>query len=708
GGNVTIGKASSADGALVISRAANAFTTTIKAGVTGASYTLTLPVDDGAANEVLSTDGSGALSWAASGSPIYSADGTLTGARELSTGANVLQFDIDGGGTFQVSDAGVNILKIRESGQLVIGDTGGLDGSVGLVEAGSGFQIGLIPPPVLAASYSLTLPVDGGTANQVLSTDGTGVLSWTSAGSSLYSTDGTLTAARTIATGGNALTIDGTGDIVFSDAGTITLGTLGAASGSMVLNSLSGRGVTVAPSASQTSTYTITLPVDDGLTGEVLINSDGAGTLAWGAAGGAFTDAGLTVYTPTITDDVGIGITAPTSKLHIVEQADATTAAYIYQQSCGFIACLGGSTALGIQTAQNATVNDKWINFYDSAGGTDGSISANGAGGTAYNTTSDERLKENIVDSQFGLDKVLALQVRDYNFIEYPDMQQTGFIAQELYEVYPNIVAVGGDDEDARPWMVDYSKLTPLLAAAIQDLNVKVDAIKKPNLTVTVADHTFEGSITVAGHVNFGADTVGQAQILEGDEQINVEFEQTYDHMPVVTVTPRGPVNGDYWVENESISGFTIMLSRDQDDDLSFNWHAFGTSNLVVQVSDGTNTSSTPEEPTTPVDEEVIIEEEPVIEEPAIEEEVIVEETPEATEEATPVEEEIITEEEPVIEEPAIEEEVIVEETPEVIEEVAPVEEEIVTEEPVIEEEVVEEVVDTPEEVSGPVGEGAV
>lgn len=41
--------------------------------------------------------------------------------------------------------------------------------------------IGVRPPAALAASYNLTLPTTTGTVGQVLSTDGTGVLSWTSA-----------------------------------------------------------------------------------------------------------------------------------------------------------------------------------------------------------------------------------------------------------------------------------------------------------------------------------------------------------------------------------------------------------------------------------------------------------------------------------------------------------------------------------------------
>lgn len=64
---LTLGDASVANGQIVLRNSSNAFTTTIQTGVTGASYTLTLPTTDGAANEFLQTNGSGVLTWAAGG-----------------------------------------------------------------------------------------------------------------------------------------------------------------------------------------------------------------------------------------------------------------------------------------------------------------------------------------------------------------------------------------------------------------------------------------------------------------------------------------------------------------------------------------------------------------------------------------------------------------------------------------------------------------
>ena len=103
-----------------------------------------------------------------------------------------------------------------------------------------------------------------------------------------------------------------------------------------------------------------------------------------------------------------------------------------------------------------------------------GSISVTSSA-TAYNTTSDVRLKENIASTTTGLSTLLDLRVRDYNFINNPDKTLQGFIAQELHSVYPDAVFVGGDDPSVDPWAVDYGRLTPLIVQSIQELNFKLE-----------------------------------------------------------------------------------------------------------------------------------------------------------------------------------------------------------------------------------------
>jgi len=127
-------------------------------------------------------------------------------------------------------------------------------------------------------------------------------------------------------------------------------------------------------------------------------------------------------------------------------------------------------------------------NFYSSAannsgsyyhasfteGGTQrGSIVSNGTA-TLYNTTSDQRLKENIVDApEFG-GVIDSMQVRSYDWKSDGSHQRYGFIAQELVTVAPEAVHQPADPEEMMA--VDYSKLVPMLVKEIQDLRKRLAA----------------------------------------------------------------------------------------------------------------------------------------------------------------------------------------------------------------------------------------
>lgn len=65
--SLTLGTASSATGGLILRNATNANTLSINSGVTGTTYALTLPTDQGGASTFLQNDGAGVLSWVAAG-----------------------------------------------------------------------------------------------------------------------------------------------------------------------------------------------------------------------------------------------------------------------------------------------------------------------------------------------------------------------------------------------------------------------------------------------------------------------------------------------------------------------------------------------------------------------------------------------------------------------------------------------------------------
>lgn len=113
------------------------------------------------------------------------------------------------------------------------------------------------------------------------------------------------------------------------------------------------------------------------------------------------------------------------------------------------------------------------------AGTVRGSISYNRAGGVvAYNTTSDRRLKKNIVDAPSAGNSVDKIRVRSFDWKENGhDHVPYGFVAQELYEVAPQAVTKGDSKGGETPeiaWQVDNAKLVPMLVKEIQDLRKRV------------------------------------------------------------------------------------------------------------------------------------------------------------------------------------------------------------------------------------------
>ena len=91
---------------------------------------------------------------------------------------------------------------------------------------------------------------------------------------------------------------------------------------------------------------------------------------------------------------------------------------------------------------------------------------------TSYNTSSDQRLKENIADADDAGSKIDAIQVRKFDWKANGSHQDYGMVAQELIEVAPEAVSVPADPEEMMA--VDYSKLVPMMLKEIQSLRARV------------------------------------------------------------------------------------------------------------------------------------------------------------------------------------------------------------------------------------------
>jgi len=101
-----------------------------------------------------------------------------------------------------------------------------------------------------------------------------------------------------------------------------------------------------------------------------------------------------------------------------------------------------------------------------------GAITQSGTTGVSYNTSSDQRLKDNIVDAPSASDDIDAIQVRSFDWKADGSHQKYGMIAQELQTVAPEVVSVPEDPEEMMG--VDYSKLVPMMLKEIQSLRARV------------------------------------------------------------------------------------------------------------------------------------------------------------------------------------------------------------------------------------------
>jgi hypothetical protein len=108
-----------------------------------------------------------------------------------------------------------------------------------------------------------------------------------------------------------------------------------------------------------------------------------------------------------------------------------------------------------------------------------GSITQNGTTAVLYNTTSDQRLKENIVDALSASDDIDAIQVRSFDWKADGSHQKYGMVAQELVTVAPEAVSQPEDPEEMMG--VDYSKLVPMMLKEIQSLRARVAQLEGAN-----------------------------------------------------------------------------------------------------------------------------------------------------------------------------------------------------------------------------------
>jgi len=205
----------------------------------------------------------------------------------------------------------------------------------------------------------------------------------------------------------------------------------------------------------------------------------------------------------------GVAMAIDVSKRVSVNSTSSTTANYVHRLYLNESGTGSTSAVLGLRHGSTGT--RRQINFMN-PNGIVGRIQTSGSA-TSYVTSSDYRLKENVVDITDGIERVKQLSPKRFNFIADADLTVDGFIAHETQTVVPEAIdgvkdethAVGDvidaageivetgiaepeDLQEGHTWTatgsepvyqgIDQSKIVPVLTAALKEAIAKIEALE--------------------------------------------------------------------------------------------------------------------------------------------------------------------------------------------------------------------------------------
>ena len=196
-----------------------------------------------------------------------------------------------------------------------------------------------------------------------------------------------------------------------------------------------------------------------------------------------------------ITNNLAIGVAGTSTKLYVQGDTASSYLAIFYHDG-------NDNNRYGMRIlagSDTATDGQIWMRFDDGDGHAQGYIQH--SSGTVLVGQSDERLKENIIDSPLeGINTLKQIQQREFNWKKDINKTKTiGYIAQELETVYPAAVTtvsddsgegvVAPDDDPDNPYkFVAKERLIDVLIKATQEQQVIIEDLKSRIETLETAD----------------------------------------------------------------------------------------------------------------------------------------------------------------------------------------------------------------------------
>lgn len=167
---------------------------------------------------------------------------------------------------------------------------------------------------------------------------------------------------------------------------------------------------------------------------------------------------------------IGVNNTTPTARFDVQGPGGTSVGRYA-STSTG----LGTGCLIVSKFDNNTTTSNILMGFQINNGAAgSGNIVANNALNCAFAATSDERLKENIVDLPSQWDAFKALRPVEFDFKNGLG-HQLGFIAQEVEQIYPDLVGMGND---GYLMLTDMNKNDARTIKVIKELMDRVEALE--------------------------------------------------------------------------------------------------------------------------------------------------------------------------------------------------------------------------------------